>query len=799
LNVDLFRQTPRALGRTVSVALALVLLTMTGFSIWVAWTTHQLSVQVQTSTLLNNGYELARYAVDAEESLEGQYLLGPSPDIRASHQAAATELVDALQDVRRQSDASNQALVDAVLALHSRYVQAINRVFIAADRGDFVLSKSIDDTETDPILQQVKDKVVLAANNHQQQVLERVADLGRLQNTIFIATPVVFTAGLLLLGLFWWVLTVYQRRIDEQRTLQLSELRFRALVQNAADLILVVDAAGTVQYGSPSLEEMLGVRSEGTVGSDLLQFLHPEDISKIRSFFAEALKRPGHLATGEFRVKDKAGAWHYLEAIANNLTDNQAVRGMLLTCRDVSQRRALEDEMTHQAFHDPLTGLPNRALFMDRLQHALARTTRRPESIGVLFLDLDNFKLVNDTLGHQLGDALLMSVAGRLQRHARDGDTVARLGGDEFTILLEDLTEVQDAIVIAERVAEQLRVPFQLEVLPGQEIHSTISIGIAISTSGQNSPHDLLRDADVAMYDAKSTGKARYSVFEVAMNSRMKDRLELETELRRAVEEKQFRVFYQPIVELASGKILEVEALIRWDHPTRGLVPPGEFIPVAEQTGLILPIGQWVLEQAARRVRAWHDQFPTREPLLLSVNLSANQFRDPHLVEKIATTLKETGLAPGYLKLEITESVTLDHTESALATLHELRALGIHLAIDDFGTGYSSLSYLRRFPIDTLKIDRSFIEGLGRDSEGTAIVNAVIAVARTLKMRVTAEGIETAGQARMLRELGCDWGQGYYFAKPMPSMDLARLLVTRPLSESEVDKISSKELLAAPR
>jgi diguanylate cyclase (GGDEF)-like protein len=447
----------------------------------------------------------------------------------------------------------------------------------------------------------------------------------------------------------------------------------------------------------------------------------------------------------------------------------------LVIMRDITELKMLQEQLAHQAFHDSLTNLPNRALFMDRLPQALARSERRGDFVAVLFLDLDDFKVINDSLGHKAGDQMLIEVGHRLLSSVRAGDSVARLGGDEFTILLEDMADISEATMVAERIAEQLRAPFHLE---GHEVFVTTSIGIATSTLGHNTPEALLRNADIAMYEAKAKGKAIYKVFDQSMNSRAWERLQLEIDLRRAIESEEFKVYYQPVVRLDTGQIAEVEALVRWDHPQRNLVAPMEFIPFAEETGLILPIGHWVLDEACKQVKAWQTQYPLDPPLMLSVNLSARQFKHHHLVEDIASALNKSGLEPHCLKLEITETAALDGVESTIATLHELKDLGIQLAIDDFGTGYSALSYLKRYTVDTLKLDRSFIKGLGRDPEDTAIVRAILAFAEALNLNVTAEGIETSEQCAYLKALGCQYGQGFYFSKPIPPEDVAALLTT---------------------
>jgi diguanylate cyclase (GGDEF)-like protein len=441
------------------------------------------------------------------------------------------------------------------------------------------------------------------------------------------------------------------------------------------------------------------------------------------------------------------------------------------------------EQLTKQAFRDPLTNLPNRALFMDRLSHGLTRAQRRHEHLAVLFLDLDRFKVVNDTLGHAVGDQLLVEVSRRLTSALRPGDTVARLGGDEFGILLEDVADAETAETVALRVEESLGNPYRFE---GREVFVTASIGIALSSAKLGLPEEILRDADLAMYHAKAKGKARHEVFDGSMSAPALDRMDLEMDLRSAISRHEFRLHYQPILRLDTGKITEVEALIRWQHEKRGLLQPDEFIGLTEETGLIVPIGQWVLSEACKQARAWQVEYPTTPALVMSVNLSAKQFQNPKLVEEITQALDESGLAPSCLKLEITESTVMQDAPVTLTKLNELKELGVRLAIDDFGTGYSSLGYLKRFPVDTLKIDRSFVKGLSPEGGDSAIVRAVVTVAKSLNMDVTAEGVETEGQLAELKALGCDRGQGFLFARPVTAERVAPLLASDQPKEKEV-------------
>jgi diguanylate cyclase (GGDEF)-like protein len=403
----------------------------------------------------------------------------------------------------------------------------------------------------------------------------------------------------------------------------------------------------------------------------------------------------------------------------------------------------------------------------------LTRADRYRRSIAVMFLDLDNFKVVNDSLGHEVGDQLLSAVANRLRECLRDEDTAARLGGDELAVLLEDIVDEQSVVDIAKRISAMMTEPF---VLNGRELFATFSIGIALSTPGHDRPDTLLRNADLAMYRAKANGKARFQVFDPSMTISALERMEMETDLRHALDRGELRVVYQPIMSLETGSVSELEVLVRWDHPTRGLISPTQFIPLAEETGLIVAIGQWVLEESCRQGRAWHVAQPTEPLLTISVNLSARQFLQVDLVEDVARAIWESRMDPSSLNLEITESVLMRDIDGTIEKLWALKRLGVQLAIDDFGTGYSSLSYLKRFPVDTLKIDRSFVSGLGQDSNDTAIVRSVVALAKSLNLAVTGEGIETSEQLGHLQALGCDRGQGYLFAMPLDAHAIDALL-----------------------
>jgi diguanylate cyclase len=445
--------------------------------------------------------------------------------------------------------------------------------------------------------------------------------------------------------------------------------------------------------------------------------------------------------------------------------------------RTMREYRRVEAELAHQAYHDTLTDLPNRLLFKERLERALQRAEQNKWGVAVLFLDLDGFKHVNDSLGHEAGDILLVAVADRLRGCLRAQDLAGRLGGDEFIVLLEGLASVDVALRTTERIIEELHVAF---TVGGRTLFVSASIGIAYSKDGQERAEELLRRADIAMYQAKADGKGGYRLFAPAMDDYILVRVDMEAGLRAALERHEFRLLYQPVVHLASKQIVSLEVLIRWQHPQRGLIPPDTFIPLAEETRLIVPIGRQVLEEACRQARAWNDRRGGGHPLTISVNLSPRQFQHPQLVDEIAEALQASRLPARLLALEITESTVMDHRGAALEILRSLKALGVQIWIDDFGTGYSSLSYLKRFPVDRLKIDKSFIDGLGRNPQDAAIVHAIVKLAHSLGMQVTAEGVEMAEQAAQLHKASCDCGQGHYFSKPLPAAAIGPLLQHLP-------------------
>jgi diguanylate cyclase (GGDEF)-like protein/PAS domain S-box-containing protein len=698
------------------------------------------------------------------------------------------------------------------------------------------------------------------------------------------------------------------RTVDQvTRLLERNEARFRAMVRDSNDIMAIVDSGGRLVYASPATERILGIDIEPLIGTNVFDLVHPDDRQVTMEAFD--LTRSGkEVERVELRLHHADGTWRVMEAVATNLLDDPSVEGIVISARDLTDRRRAEAELreaqerfrsafehapigmalisldgrlfrvnralvqilgrgesellassildlshpddrdlcresmarllsghtascqleqrfvhheglpvwvsvsaslvrdvngqplylvcqiediaerrasgealAHQAIHDPLTGLPNRLHFVERLGRELARAEQRHERIAVLFLDLDRFKVVNDSLGHSAGDRLLVAVADRLSSAVGPTDIVGRFGGDEFTILCHDVTSEETAELFAERLAQAVAQPVAL--MEG-EVFVTASIGIALSGGAADSPETLLRNADAAMYAAKDNGRDRSELFDARTHHRAVDDLRTGNALHRAIERGEMRVYYQPMISFDRGLLVGFEALIRWEHPERGLVPPMEFVPLAEETGLIVPLGAWALEEACRQAVRWHEANPDAPQLSMSVNLSPRQLAEPALPNEVARVLHDTGIQPSALWLEITESTLMRDAESALSALGALRALGLHLAVDDFGSGYSSLSYLERLPVESLKIDRSFIEGVGLRKDSTAIVNAIVSLARALHLMTVAEGIETTRHLQLLRGMGCDTGQGFLFGPARPAevygADPRTVVVPRP-------------------
>lgn len=550
--------------------------------------------------------------------------------------------------------------------------------------------------------------------------------------------------------------------------------RLDATVRGFSDVVMVIDLKGAIRYANPAAESVLGYPLSILLRREITSILFAADQPTLQRLVEVAGGSASLPSEFELCLRHNDGTWRNLEATTAGLLSKHPQDGIVLTLRDVTEKKKARLRLSHQAMHDPVTGLPNRTLFMGRLEGALEATKQTQGLVAVMFLDLDRFKLINDTLGHAVGDHLLIATAQRLAHNLPIDSLLARFGGDEFAVLLEQIPDSATGSEIAARLTAALQQPLQLA---GHEVVVTASVGVAIDTTNSAHSSDLLRNADIALYQAKRAGGGMYLTFDHEMNRLTAERLDLESDLRRAVEGQEFELYYQPDIDLASGQLSGAEALIRWHHPNRGLCSPAEFIPLAEETGLIVPIGEWVLRTACAQARAWNGLSGGRQ-FIVSVNLSARQFEQTDLSERVAEVLSSPGINPAWIKLEITESVLMQDTTTTLRCLASLRELGVHLAIDDFGTGYSSFSYLRQFPVDTVKIDQSFVREIGNDPAAGAIVQAITRIAHVLKMDVTAEGIETRAQLEYLRKASCDRGQGFYFFKPLPAREITKMLST---------------------
>jgi len=564
--------------------------------------------------------------------------------------------------------------------------------------------------------------------------------------------------------------------LTERIVAERSEARMGSLIKNSSDVVCILGPDTVVHYVSPSLEQMFAHDPAELSERELVEIIHPDDAGRVRALIASiAAGPPAQRTVAEFRVSHGAGeSWRDVEALGSNLLGDESIEGIVLNIRDVSERKAFEDELEHQAFHDTLTGLPNRALFRNRVEHALASRRRDHMPVAVLFLDIDDFKFVNDSLGHAAGDQLLLEIGRRLEDCMRPVDTAARLGGDEFAILIRDSESELHAVEIAQRVMGAVTSPIVLE---GRDVHVAGSVGIAFSDQNMVTARDaeeLLRNADAAMYMAKEAGKGGYQLFNPEMHVRAMSRLELKTELQRALENGEFSLRYQPIMDLARGDMAGMEALVRWEHPEKGLLPPIEFIPLLEETGLIVPVGHHILTEACAWAARMQSECPREPPMSMAVNVSARQLQRPEFIAEVATVLEETGIFPSSLTLELTESVMMEDMEVSLLRLEALRRLGVKLAIDDFGTGYSSLNYVRELPVDILKIDRSFLADT--NPQVTEMTASIVELARIFNLKAVAEGVENLDQLERLQGMHCDFGQGYHFARPLPAQEILDLV-----------------------
>lgn len=766
-----------------------------------------LSARVKTA----DGQSAGHYLIVAQKYDQGKAACLVGIDI-TERKRAEEALVLTRKAVESSSDAIGMADVSGT---HIYQNQSFSQLFEYETVEEFTNAGGIYAIFADPAIAEEVLEAIAHGYSWCGEVTNRTKS-GQIVQVLLRADAIKDSTGTIV-GLIYMNTDITDRKRTEQELRQ-SEKRFRSLIENARDIIVILDEKGFCRYVSPSQERILGYPTAELLGRSVFELIHPDELAMVGEVFKGVIQMPRvGLGLAEYRVWHKDGFWCVLEAVATNLLSEPSVRGIVVNCHDVTERKIAEDKLLHDALHDALTDLPNRALLTDRLSQAFARVKRHPSyQFAVLFLDLDRFKVINDSQGHRTGDRLLVAISRRLLTCLRPGDTVARLGGDEFVILLEETQGVEDAIANAKQIQKAIERPLHLD---GTKVSITASIGIALSSGEYQWPGDILRDADIAMYRAKSLGKARYEVFTSAMHTRAVALMNLEHDLRQSVEELNlkysmldlrfgatvenstlyeadrslehpksqnftsklecpFTVYYQPIVSLKTGLVAGFEALVRWLHPERGLVSPTEFIAMAEETGLIMPLGLWILNESCRQIIEWQNlKLPAvNSPLTIAVNLSGRQFEQPDSIEQIKQVLQETGVDARWLKLEITESVVMEDGEAAALMLSQLRDLGIELCIDDFGTGYSSLSYLHKFPINTLKIDRSFVSRIGETGENLEIVRAIVMLARSLGMEVVAEGVETAVQLAQIRTLGCEYGQGYFFSKPLDSEAATALL-----------------------
>jgi diguanylate cyclase (GGDEF)-like protein/PAS domain S-box-containing protein len=548
--------------------------------------------------------------------------------------------------------------------------------------------------------------------------------------------------------------------LRERRAAGIVEARYASLIKNASDVIMITDAEGRLRFASPAAQHTFAIHPDELVGRDLLDLWADGDRERLSAFLAEVGATRGRVVGPIEVVVENGERRSTVECVGSNLTDDPAIAGLTLNFRDVSERKALEEQLRKLAFHDPLTLLANRSLFCNRVEHALALAQRSQQHVAVMFLDLDNFKNINDSLGHEAGDRLLQAVAQRLVMATRPSDTVARLGGDEFAILMEGIGSEREVEQVAAPITAAFNRPLLLD---GREIETSASIGAACSSPGDDA-EQMLRNADIAMYNAKACGKARFVLFQPHMQEQLHDRLRLERDIDLALARDEFFVEFQPVVDLTTRELLGVEALVRWQHPQRGIIMPGAFIPIAEESGRIVELGRRVLVDACTRVHAWSDSVVAGAGLRVAVNISGRHLQHGDLVADVRRALELSGLEPGNLVIELTENTIMQNTGVTLARFRELKALGVRLAIDDFGVGYSSLSYLHRFPIDILKIDRAFVSRLTEQDGGPELARAVVMLGTTLGLETVAEGIENESQVATLLDLGCVAGQGFLFA-----------------------------------
>jgi diguanylate cyclase (GGDEF)-like protein/PAS domain S-box-containing protein len=671
--------------------------------------------------------------------------------------------------------AARQALRKTVLAAHlhayptsalarvwpvlDNYVMSAGGQWILMQIGDFDKAKQVDFQTVSPHFDLMQHEVQIAIEAEDKWA-QGVAL--RARNELLAAAILAGAAVLILFLRLQRQEHINQLEATERIALRESEERFRALTEQSTDIIFIADPSGQIKYASPSVHTVLAVHGDSLVGTNMIDRVHPDDFAKTMSTGPRSVAYRQNPIV-EFRLRHADGRWLYFECVVRNLIQHKNIGGIVYNARNITERKQAQEQLLFNATHDALTGLPDRALFLGRLQSIVDRMKRHPhETAAVLFVDIDDFKVVNDCYGHAIGDALIKEVSNRLRACLRSDGTITRMGGDEFTVLVEDVTDPSDAIRVAERIQSSFERPFLLE---GLEVFKSMSIGIAL-TSPETSAEAVLQNADIAMYRAKSQGKARSELFDRTMHEQVMSRLLLEAQLRYALQNEELTLHYQPIVSVDTRAVQGFEALLRWQASGSNSIPPSTFVPVAEQCGLIVPISVWVLKKACLEAASWRQRYPDT-PLYVSINISSKHFSHAGFIGHVKDALEESAIDPQCITIELTESLAMNDVAATFQTMSQLRTLGVKLSIDDFGTGYSSLSYLRRFPVDTLKIDQSFVKTM--DAENYAIVKTIIGLARNLELKVVAEGVETPNQHQLLALAGCGSAQGYLFAEPMPA------------------------------
>src|SRR5580692_4064051 len=681
-----------------------------------------------------------------------------TPETDSEMRAARKALPKVVLTARLHADPTS-ALEKAWPVLDN-YTLSASRQWILMQAGDFDGARQVNFQEVSPQFDLVQNQLQIAIETEDKWA--QVVAL-RARNELLAAATLAASAFLILFLRLQRQEHIGQLEATERTALRESEERFRALTEQSTDIILIADPSGQIKYASPSVHTVLAADGDSLVGTNMIDRVHPDDFAKTMS------PGPGLVAYGqnpivEIRLRHSDGRWLYFECVVRNLMQHKNIGGIVYNARDITERKHAREELLFNATHDVLTGLPNRALFLGRFQGVVDRMKRHPHlAAAVLFIDIDDFKDVNDCYGHAIGDALIKEVSNRLRACMRSDLTIARMGGDEFTVLVEDVTDPSDAIRVAQRIQSSFTRPFLLE---GLDFFKSTSIGIAL-TSPETCEEAVLQNADIAMYRAKSQGKARVELFDRTMHEQVMSRLLLEAKLRLALQNEELTLHYQPIVAVDTGAVQGFEALLRWQPSESDSVPPSTFVPVAEQCGLIVPISVWVLKTACLEAASWRQRYFADSPLYVAINISAKHFSHVGFIGHVKDALQESGVDPQYITIELTETLAMNDVAETEQTMSQLRSLGVKLSIDDFGTGYSSLSYLRRFPVDTLKIDQSFVKTM--DAENYAIITTIVGLARNLELKVIAEGVETTDQHQLLRLAGCESAQGYLFAEPMPA------------------------------